>query len=254
MSSRYLLVYVGNALNENLDLLPAMTSDSVERNRILGFCQNFRIAGIGELLMTGLADEFVLRLHQSGRAYAAWLRHASEQQKRTGQSPPFFDAIAAGDFQGAMDITRLSKRSWTRGVEYEEDFLFVEFLMQRFFLDMPHEAGASLLKRYKSALKGSEDLRLEVCSALLESDSERFNDALARYLSEWKDQQDQLEEEGGVPPELLATAGKLCVEAVALARLAERMGLETEEDYLFVPSVTREAVAITFKADSWMDL
>lgn len=254
MSSRYLLIYVGNALNENLDLLPEMTSDPVGRHRILGFCQNFRIAGIGELLMTGLADEFVLRLHQSGRAYAAWLRHASEKEKRTGQSPPFFDAIAAGDFQGALDIARLSKRIWARGVEYEEDFLFVEFLMQRFFLDASPETGESLLKRYRTVLKGSEDLRLEVCIALQESSSERFNDALASYLAEWKDQQDQLEEEGGVAPEVLATAGRLCVEGVALARLAERMGLETEEDYLLVPSVAREAVSITFKPDSWMDL
>ncbi|MFY0572846.1 Imm49 family immunity protein [Archangium lansingense] len=254
MSSQYLPVYVGNALNENLDWLPELMAGTVGRKRILAFCQNFRIAGIGELLMTGLADEFVLRLHQSGSAYVAWLRNAAAGEKRTGQSPPFFDAIASGDLRGAADIARLSKRSWTPGAEYEEDFLFVEFLMQRFFLGASTDMCVSLLQRYEKALKGTEDPRLEVCAALQGADAEQFNKSMQLFLSEWRDRYAQLAEEGGIAPELQSTDGKLCVEGVALARLAEGLGLETEEDYLLVPSVAREEVSLVFRANSWTDL
>lgn len=254
MKAQYLPVYVGNALNENLEWFAVLSTGKVGRKRILAFCRNLRIAGIGELLMTGLPEEFHVRLHQSGRAYVAWLRNAAEDERRTGQSPPFFDAIAVGDLDAAARIARLSKRTWTQGVEYEEDFLFVEFLMQRFFLGAPAEACALLLRRYEEALRGAEDARLELCGALHAADAEGFDRALRRYLSERDDHYEELARRGGLAPEVLATEGKLCVEGVALVRLAEGLGLETEEDYVHVPSVTREKVSRVFTEDSWKDL
>ncbi|NMO13802.1 immunity 49 family protein [Pyxidicoccus fallax] len=253
MSAHHLPVYVGNALNENLEWLPSLKAGKVGRKRILSFCRNLRIAGIGELLMTGLPEEFQLRLHQSGRAYAAWLRTAEEGERRTGQSAPFFDAIAVGDLDGATRIAHLSNHTWTQGVEYEEDFLFVEFLMQRFFLDAPGETCESLLRRYETALRGAEDVRLELCGALQAADAEGFDRALRRFLAEYRDHFEELARQGGASPVWLATEGKVCVEGVALVRLAQGLGLETEEDYLLVPSVAREKVARVFTEDSWME-
>nr|WP_225937985.1 Imm49 family immunity protein [Myxococcus sp. RHSTA-1-4] len=204
--------------------------------------------------MTGLPGEFHLRLHQSGRAYAAWLRNAAEGERRTGQSPPFFDAIAVGDLEGAARIAHLSKRTWTQGAEYEEDFLFVEFLMQRFFLGASAETCELLLRRHEKALSGAEDVRLEVCGALQAADAGGFDEALRRFLSERRDHYEELARKGGTAPELLATEGKLCVEGVALVRLAEGLGMETEEDYLYIPSVARENVSRVFHEDSWKAL
>lgn len=254
MNSEYLPVFVSNALNENLQWMSRMSAGQADRKRVLAFCRNFRIAGIGDLLLRGLPGEFPLRLHQSARAYADHLRRTDEAGQRTGQSPPFFDAVAAGDLEGAGEIARHAKHAWTRGVEYEEDFLFVEFLMQCFFLGADLLVGERLLGRYEQALQGAEDVRLEVCRALLNKDADSFNETLQHFLSEQRDRFERLAHQGTLAPELLATEGKVCVEGVALVRLAELLELETEEDYLLVPSVTREPVALRFRADAWRSL
>jgi hypothetical protein len=55
-------------------------------------------------------------------------------------------------------------------------------------------------------------------------------------------------------PEAAATVGRLCVEGLALVRLAERQGMPTREGYLHVPSVAREPFAGAVRADSWLHL
>ncbi|MFY0562676.1 Imm49 family immunity protein [Archangium lansingense] len=177
-----------------------------------------------------------------------------EGAKRLGKSRPFFDAVAAGDYEGAALIARHSRRSWAQGEEYEEDFLFVDFLMKLFFLDAPARDCEALLERYEACLQGAEDLRLDICKALLSADSEAFNEALERFLEARKDSLEEMAETQTFPEEMRATEWNLSVEGVALARLAERKGLRTEEEYLHVPSLAREDEPMSFHEDSWKDI
>lgn len=252
MASKFLPVIIKNAILENTLLAPKLLSGPPSVKRVLAFCGNYRMAAIGSLLLTGRSQHFFLFLPQSGRAFAHFLTHAEALSPRLSQCAPFFDAVGAGDFEGAADIARRSRRTWAQGEEYEEDFLFPYFLMQHFFLDAPATACESLLARYEQALQGAEDLRLEVCRALLAGDSDAFNAALTQYLCEHKDVLDKRSRESVVPEEEKAAGMNVSIEGLALVRLAERKGLETEEEYLLIPSIAREAPRAAVAPEAWM--
>ncbi|MBZ4415082.1 Imm49 family immunity protein [Myxococcus sp. RHSTA-1-4] len=254
MTSQFLPVFVQNALEDNEELLPDVVEGRADFSAILEFCQNFRTAGIGALFLGSAPKVFRQMLHHSGRAYAHFLGYADPRTTLTSKALPFFDAVASGDFDGAALIARSSRRSWAQGEEYEEDFLFAEFLMQQLFLGATPRAGADMLERYEAALQGSEDSRLAVCKALLDDDADGFNASLALFLSERGDLMAELNESGALMEEESATEGNLCVEGLALVRLAEHKGLETERDYLHVPSTARKGGRITFSAEAWRKL
>jgi hypothetical protein len=257
MTSEYLPVFVQNALEENEELLKDVVTGRAGFKTVLSFCQNFRTAGIGALFLGTAPKVFRQMLHHSGRAYAHFLRKAGAtvaQVTLTSRAAPFFDAVAAGDMDGAELVACHSRRTWGQGEEYEEDFLFVELLMQRFFLRAQPHAVAALLRRYEAALQGAEDVRLPVCKALLDGDGEGFNETLASYLSERDDDLVDLNESGALMEEDVATEGQLSITGLALVRFAEREGLEPEKDYRHVPSVARKGGKISFSADAWQKL
>jgi len=252
MAPEHLSIHIDNALKKNRDLMPHVVGGRVSFRGILAFCRNYRIAGIATLFLTGTVDGFHRHLHRSGRAF---LHHLQQQADagglRTSQSLPFFDAIGAGDFASAAEIARRARRTWAQDVEYEEDFLFVEFLMQHFFLGANEAHGEVMLQRYENALQGAEDIRLDLCRSLLLVQEEDFNSALERFLSERHDRFQELSDGQTVADELLATEWNFSVEGLALVRLAERKGIPTEVDYLHVPSIARELPSALLAEDSW---
>ncbi|RKH10865.1 hypothetical protein D7V97_12635 [Corallococcus sp. CA053C] len=250
MSAVYLPVHVQNALEDNRELFPRILAGAPQR-QVLVFCQNFRIAGIGKLFLDGSPEPLRFHLHQSGRAFAHFLAHAPEAGLLGSKALPFFDAFAAEDFQGAEEIARRSRRTWARGKEYEEDFLFVEFCMQHACLGASRSTLEALLERYEKALEGSEDFRLEVCKALLDAREDAFNAALEQYLDARSDAWAESEDNGSVAPEALVTEGRFSVEGLSLVRMAERQGLATEPDYLHIPSLARKGRPPIFDARSW---
>ena len=76
----------------------------------------------------------------------------SDSAKLTSRSEPFFDAIAAADFDGARAIAVASRRTWRQGEEYQEDFLFVDFVMKHFFLGAPDAECQQTLELHEQVL------------------------------------------------------------------------------------------------------
>jgi hypothetical protein len=251
MTSQFLPIFVKNALAENQELVPQVLSARCTLDTVLTFCRNFRIAGIGDLFLTASPRTLHTRLHQSSRAFAHFLSRADDDRKRTSKALPFFDAIAGADVEGAALIALHSRRTWAQGEEYEEDFLFVEFLMQHFFLRASPADSKALLTRYAKALQDAEDVRLALCQALLDKDEEAFGQALELFLSQREDHYEKLAEKESVADEARFTEGMLSVEGLALVRLAEARGLTTEEDYLHIPSIARERPPGGLPPDSW---
>lgn len=241
MSSEFLPVFVRNALAASRVLLPRLQPGVASLEDTLACCGHLRIAGIGSFFLTGDPEPLHGYLRQSGQAFAAFLSRVEDGMKRTSRSLPFFDALAAGDVTTAATVARLSRHTWAEGEEYEEDFLFVEFLMQSFFLGASRETSERLLGRYEQVLQGADDIRLPLCRALLERDSAEFDTLLKGFLVERADGYEaRFESE---PPEILATEALLSVEGLGLVLLAERWGMQVEEDYLHVPSLARTAAA-----------
>lgn len=254
MASKFLPVFIGNALGDNEELLPAFTSGGGGLKEALRFCQNFRIAGIGSLLMSGTSVRFHECLHASARAFVHFTSFAPEAQKLNSRAEPFFDAVACGDTEAARELARLSPRAPDRNREYEEDFLFVRFLMDHFYLGVDAREGQRLLERYEKVLEGSVDARLAVCRTLLTGDGNGFDKALTRMMEEREVRFRKLRDKESMAEEVLATEGYVSVEGLALVRLAVSKGLHPLEDFLFIPSVAREQVRLRYRPDSWKHL
>ncbi|MCY1083209.1 Imm49 family immunity protein [Archangium lansingense] len=252
MNTEFLPAFVEDALEENRALVPALQRGRASVGQVLAFCHNFRIAGIGKLFLTDDPEPLRWHLHQSGAAFAHFLGEPGQEPPPGSKLHPFFDAVAAGDFSSAEKMARHARRSWARGFEYEEDFLFVELLMQHFFLGSPPEACQKLLLRYEEALQGADDTRLPVCRALLDSDSRAFDEALGLYLEDRSLRFELVASRQTQPPALLLTERHFSVVGLALLQLAERKHLETASDHLHVPSTARALTgAQPFRPDSW---
>jgi hypothetical protein len=253
MNSKFLPAFVQDARLFNADLVPSVRKRQAGLRQVLELCRNYRIAAIGQLLLLGDAAAFQLDLYKSGRGYLYFLEGADEAQLITSRAVPFFDALGARDFEGAREIARRSRRTWASGIEYEEDFLYMEFIMGHFFRDLPDTAAAALLQRYERALQGTEDVRLDVCKALLTRQGEEFNSALDRMMAQREARQTRLREKGSLSEEAWATECQVSIEGLALVTLAERAGLPVRSDYLFIPSLARDGELPGEPPEAWMD-
>lgn len=252
--SALLPAYVKLALEENQAALPSIVASPTRLRDVLDACDRFRLAAIGALFLTGRFGPFGHRLHQSGRAFAAALARLPETARATGRARPFVDALAADDREAALEIARLCRRTWMQGEEFEEDFLFHEILMQIDFLGASTAIAVEMLTRYEEALAGTEDPRLPVLRALVESDGPAFDRALKDYLRERARELDQRAATRDIPAGLLATEWHLSVEGVALVRVARRRGLKTAAAYRQVPKSALEPPREDWSRSRWQDI
>ncbi|NMO18353.1 immunity 49 family protein [Pyxidicoccus fallax] len=251
MTSKFLPVLVSNARYQNAKLLEAVERGAAPFPQLLSFCGNHRVMGIGALLLLCDTESFLSHLYKSGRAFLHYLRTPGAGAPVCGKSQPFFDAIAALDWEGARELAFHLSQAGKTDVEYEEDFLFVQFLARHALLEQPAEEARGLLTRYEAALQGTLDARLGVCRALLEKDAKAFNEALEEFLSEREAHYRRLKKKERIALEQWATEAQVSVEGLALLRLAERAGLESRRDHLFIPSLARGRVRPPDEPDSW---
>ena len=254
MASKFLPVFMSNARLEISELLGPVLGRPPSHRRILAFCRNFRILAIGSLLLYAEPKPFKRYLYQSGRAYLHFARAAAFRSKPTSRAAPFFDAIVALDLDTAAAIAASASPTRRADIEYDEDFLYMRFLMQHVFAQPSPVEARDLLNRYERALQGARDDRLDVCKALLDGDAEAFDEALALVLQEKADRAQRLADQEAIDPEEWATEGQVSIEGLALVVLAERAGFATRRDYLLVPSLAREEGAAAVEPDSWMQV
>lgn len=233
------------------DLLSPVLSGAVDHRAMLYFCTMFRRIGIAHHFSTGTTAHFYGSLFNSGRAYLAYLEQCDEDDKCTSRATPFFDAAACRDDEGAKNIATLARRT-VNPVEYEEDFLYVDFLMSLFFREETPDKLKATLDRYEAVLAGDEDTRLFICQALFEKDQGKFDDSLHRFLEELELANEEAMEKESMDPDHALTTAKLSVEGLALVVLAQKAGLSVEDDYLYIPSsVSRAFLPQLPDADAW---
>jgi hypothetical protein len=229
----FLPVYEKGFLNDNQELLPALLERRHGARLALAVCTNWRRAAIAVLLQSGRANQFHRRLQRSGSAFLHFIRGTPPSSTRLTDSAPFLDAIAAGDFATADDIARHSNHRWIEDEEYEEDFLFYEFLMTHALPGAPADPANAILDRWDACLAGTDDQRLPVCHAMVGKDAAAFDAALIDYLdAREKDQREQLPM---MEPEAAATEASVSIEGLALRQLAARRGLATAAEHPQIP-------------------
>jgi hypothetical protein len=251
MYSQYLPVFKENAEGDIAELLPKAVQGKLGRRDTLFFCQIHRIAGIASLLLEGDVEGFLRHLQQSGRAFLDFLKHEADERKVTNQAAPFLDAIAALDLACAREIAQYARSTWNPQEEYEDDFLYVYFLMSQFFLNGTQAEGQALLNRYEALLAGDDDSRYQLCQAFFKNDAPGFEAAMRSLLEHEKERFGKLIRSEVIAQESAATEAKLNVEGLALLRLAQQRGFPTQNNYLFIPSLARKAPMQPYDPDAW---
>lgn len=103
----------------------------------------YRRIAIAELLSTADPSPFFQNLFKSGRTFLHFLQHAPDAEKTISKSEPLFDAIACRDREGAATLAKSSRMMFASGKEYQEDFFYIRFLIDRLIVGACRRARLS---------------------------------------------------------------------------------------------------------------
>jgi hypothetical protein len=251
MSSRFLPVFADNATFVATHTLPLLHSRAVGFAAVTDFCTQYRRRGIARFLQSADAALLQQDLQRSGAAFAAYLSWTDPSVVLAGRSAPFFDAAACSDVRAARTIAQRTPVTHKPEYEYEDDFLYMRILMDRFALGRNAADLEPLIGRYEAVLEGAEDARFLICRAFLLRDPQLFDAALERIIAERDDRYSRGIRDETILEEEWATDGKIFVEGLALVRFARALDFPVQTDYLFIPSLAIRPATVTFDAASW---
>ena len=217
--------------------------------------EKFRVLAIIILLTKGNNNVFyhnLIRSSKTREAYLLKLRNSTLQNDHhyaSGRYEPLVDAIAANDFQLAKSIAALSPKDWKVGHEYEDDYCYAQILHRLIQDIVPENEISEYIDQFKNYLEGEPNARLEVCESLLKRDQHDFDDAFESLILERELKISKDKERGQIENPLVMAQRQIFVEGLAILRLAEKRGLQTEREYQYCPSLARIPMTIPFPGE-----
>jgi hypothetical protein len=254
MGSAYLPDFIANADDDLEILIPAGARGELDFKGLHKLCDRFRQRGVCTFLLTGDAQPFFVNAMQSASAYMTCLPSIDDAQKVTSLAKPFYDAIGGGLWDCATFIARSSRMTWNKAREYEDDFLFVRFLMRHFFLNASDSESRATIAAHEKAAEGEDQSHRDVCIAFLDKDGPLFDAALNRLLRARSERVEAMVERDAIPEESWSWLRYFSSEGLALLKLAERSGLPVGKDYLHVSEALRKVPTLAFDPDAWRRL
>lgn len=222
----------------------------------------YRCLGICSLLINANPDDFFHGLIQSALTRKYYLKrcvqenHLDDPARKVSFVDPFLDAVAANQFPLAGQIGELSPTEWLEDYEYEDDFAYARFLqtLVRFDPDVRPDLE-QIYNRYEAALEGNPDVRLNLCKALLDVDQDEFNESFTALLDAHEERGNEIADpktDSILSLDYTFEPNRwICVEGLAILRLAEKLELQTDEEYKFCPSIARVTDYKAFVPDSF---
>jgi hypothetical protein len=254
MGSVYLPDFVENAEIELEIFIPAAERGDLDFKKLQQLCFLFRQRGVCRFLLSGDPQPLFVNFMQSASAYTAYLPSIDDGQRATSQAKPFYDAIGGGFWDSAAAIAMASRKTWNRAKEYEDDFLFVLFLMKHFFLKAADDECRAVLAAHEAAAEGEDQSHRDVGVAFIEKDGPRFDAALRVLLDERSKRVEGMVEREAMPEESWSWLRYFSSEGLALLKLADRVGLAVGTEYLHVSEGLRANPTFAFDPDAWRRL
>jgi hypothetical protein len=212
-----------------------------------------RAMAIFRLLAVGKTDSFYHNLIRSGRVRERYLQRCKTEAlvedhfRSSGRYLPLFDAVAAAEFDLAGRIIGLSPVNFMRGHEYEDDYCYAQICHS--LMTRHDERGAGLLAQFERYLEGSPNGRFLVAKALFERDQAGFDSGFEQLLSDRELEIAADIKRGQIESPAIIAFRRIFIEGLAILRLAEQLGLRTEEEYLFCPSIARIPMSEPFPGE-----
>jgi hypothetical protein len=206
---------------------------------------NLRALAILSLLLQSDRRRFRNNLSTSGRVRQTYLRRIAEQKLTqdhhfaAGRYNSLLDAIAAGDATLAQRIVSLSPSHFQPVKEYEDDYCFAQIIGQ-FIQNTPDEKRIiNNLSKFEQYADSDNDKRINLCKTLLEKKQFDFNETFSEFLSHREKQILDDKDRGQLEDICVLCQRIIYIDGLAILRIAQMRGLETEKEYLFCPSAVR---------------
>jgi hypothetical protein len=241
-----------NAEHDLYSTLPFIIEGKLKKKYIDLVCHAYRIKGICSFFLDGSPQALHMNLQKSGAMFLKFLVVAKEANKTYSNKDRFFDSVACKDFDVARKIAVYSRHTWNQEEEYEDDFFYVSFLMKKFFLNAEDNEILTIVNNFEGILGGADCVRLDICKAFSYRDDELFDQALNLLIAEHRDYFQGAMDRDEILEKEWATEGQLFIEGLSLVRLAERLGMKVQKEYLFIPSLARINSEFSFGYDTWM--
>jgi hypothetical protein len=249
-----LLLYL-NFLIEFVERDPSIQSIGKRCHEI---SRHYRALGICSLLVEGDIDEFFHNLIRSAQTRQYFLdrcrqeNYLSDFYLAASFNGPFFDAVAANQFQLAGAIARLSPQEWHERDEYEDDFAYAHFLHGLVLNQTEGLAqGPAILERFERALEGPLSPRLAVCKAMLTRDTDDFESAFGELLAAREAEMAAARLTVAAEEETFEPESGVFVEGLALLKLAGRLGVTPAPEHTMCPSMARRTDYRPFVPDGF---
>ena len=202
-------------------------------------CRAYRVRGICRFFLEGVPGALHADLQSSGKTYLLYLSSAQNDELVTSKGISFFDSIAGNDFDIAHQIAAHSRHTWNNDEEYEDDFLYVDFLMKHFFMNGGKDEIEKILQTFAGLVGDESSPRLDVCQAFVNRDGQAFDEALSDLIHEFQTYYQEGFARDEILEEVWATEGHLFIEGLALIRLGELLKIPVQKEYAYIPSMAR---------------
>lgn len=207
-------------------------------------CVFFRTAGIGALLLELDVNQFYHMLIRSGLTRVFLLQQTAPEEKELSRfckitkANGFFDSVAANRFDVAEKIAVLSPQKWMERYEYEDDYCYILFL-HNMIRGGEKSLKEKIVNQFEKILEGESSPKYDVCYALFKQDNQYFDDAFSGLINLWTDEIVFQKKSISRNEIEFAAARHVYVEGLALLRIAEIVGIETQDEYQYCPKEAR---------------
>ncbi|OJT25273.1 hypothetical protein BO221_13080 [Archangium sp. Cb G35] len=213
-------------------------------------CMHFHTLATTTLLIDASPQYFFYNLCCAAENWRRLLAHLHSQGDAlppSSDNTPLLGAVAAGQWELARALCHLSATARAEE-EYEDEFVWAHMLQEFIALPVGRAFPEVLLSRYERVLEEEQPDRLELFQALLVADGNRFFAAFQRVLQSHERETEARAVGFGMSPDKFVAYRFIWFEGLALLRLAERVGLRSDEPFLYCPPLAR--VAMTMACDN----
>jgi hypothetical protein len=214
-----------------------------------------RAAAIIAILTKGESDTYYHNLIRSARCRLAYLQrcraagHETDHHQASSRVGAFIDAVAATEFETARRIVALSPVTWLQGHEYEDDFYYAQILHGLISMQPNSVQMATLFERLEAALGGRADARLGVTKAIFEQNQRDFDASIELLLAQRTANIEAEKARHKIEEPVMIAERQVYVEGLAILRIAERVGVAAQDEYLYLPSLARVPMRMPFPGE-----
>lgn len=224
----------------------------IDPNVLLGIFDMYRCVGCGSYLMDLDKDVFTNNLFYSGKCYLFLLELVKQKRlpSRFGwraKSHPWLDVIAIGAVDLGRQLAALAAPQCDEEYgESLENFLYFKLIEGLFLETLNEREFADGLGQFEKASDGGDSDRFHVLKALFDKDAKQFSAGISSLIGNWSQQNKKDHANGNLNPYYFISIAKICIEGIALLKLAKKRGLPLEEDFPYVPAELVEYQASRF--------